>query len=249
MPEVSIIIPYYKKKKYIKKTINSIINQNYKNKYEILLIYDDNNNQDLKYLKKNFKKINNFRIINNKDNIGVARSRNLGIKKSKGTYCAFLDADDTWNKNKLRYQLNYMKKNGYLFTFTGYVKKKKMRKIFVSSKKKKISYNDLLKECVIGLSTVIIKKNIIPKNLFPITKTQEDLGAWLKLTKKGISAYYLNKYLSQWNFTSYSLSSNTIQKLNDLKKIISMQNISIYNKFISFFLIIFNSISRKIYNI
>ena len=49
---------------------------------------------------------------------------------------------------------------------------------------KKIFYTDLLKSCDIGLSTVIVKKNILPKNPFPILKTKEDYVLWLKLAKK-----------------------------------------------------------------
>jgi len=51
---VSIIIPYYKKKKYILKTINSILDQSY-NQFEIIIIYDDENLSDLDYLEKLFK--------------------------------------------------------------------------------------------------------------------------------------------------------------------------------------------------
>ena len=49
-PLISIVITYYKKKKFIKKTINSIFMQNYKN-YEIILVYDDDDKNDLKYLR------------------------------------------------------------------------------------------------------------------------------------------------------------------------------------------------------
>ena len=51
MNYVSVIIPYYKKRNYIKKTINSIINQTYK-KLEIIIIYDDENHSDLQFIKK-----------------------------------------------------------------------------------------------------------------------------------------------------------------------------------------------------
>ena len=51
---VSIIIPYYRKKKYIQKTINSILNQSY-NHYEIIIVYDDENLSELSYLEGLFK--------------------------------------------------------------------------------------------------------------------------------------------------------------------------------------------------
>jgi teichuronic acid biosynthesis glycosyltransferase TuaG len=53
---VSIIIPYYKKKSFFKKTINSVVNQTYKN-FEVILIYDDNNRSELLFVKKFLKKL------------------------------------------------------------------------------------------------------------------------------------------------------------------------------------------------
>ena len=61
-PLISIIITYYRKKNYIKETLNSIINQTYKN-YELILVYDDGIKDDLKYLKNiltKFKKKKNY---------------------------------------------------------------------------------------------------------------------------------------------------------------------------------------------
>ena len=50
----------------------------------------------------------------------MAKSRNIAIKRSKGTYLAFIDSDDLWKKNKLSNQLNFMQKNGFHFSFTSY---------------------------------------------------------------------------------------------------------------------------------
>ncbi len=50
-PLVSVIIPYFKKKKFIKNTIYSILNQSYKN-LELILVYDDENKGDLVYIKR-----------------------------------------------------------------------------------------------------------------------------------------------------------------------------------------------------
>ena len=94
---ISIIIPYYKKKNFISKTIKSILNQSYKN-FEIIIIYDDTDMSELHYLKKIIKVNKRFKIIINKQNLGVSKSRNKGIKKSKGKYIAFIDGDDIWKK-------------------------------------------------------------------------------------------------------------------------------------------------------
>ena len=53
---------------------------------------------DLKFLKKTISKINKVKLIINKKNLGVAKSRNLAIKYTKGEFIAFLDADDLWKK-------------------------------------------------------------------------------------------------------------------------------------------------------
>ena len=119
MISISIIIPYYKKKKYVVRSINSIYKQSFKN-FEIILVYDDPDTSDLKFITKIFKKKKNFFILKNKKNLGAAESRNLGILKSRGKYIAFLDADDLWHKNKLKIQYNYMEDFNILFSHTDY---------------------------------------------------------------------------------------------------------------------------------
>ena len=116
-PLISIIMTYYRKKNYIKKTLNSIISQSYKN-YELIVVYDDKIKDELEYLKILLRKFNKKKLIINKNNIGVAKSRNLAIKSCKGDYIAFIDSDDIWKKNKLKFQVNFMIKNLSIFSFT-----------------------------------------------------------------------------------------------------------------------------------
>ena len=81
----------------------------------------------------------------------------------------------------------------------------------------KLSYNDILKSCEIGLSSVILKKDIISENLFPIIKTQEDLAAWLKIMRyNNLQAYNINQNLVTWNYDDKSLSSNNFQKIKKM---------------------------------
>ena len=213
---VSVVVPYYKNKKFIKKAIDSIMNQSYKN-FEILLIYDDPSKSDLSYIKNNFtnKKI---KLIINKENQGAAKSRNIAMKKSKGKFIAFLDSDDFWKKDKLKKQLEFMRTHSLDFSYTAYniLNKKKFLRKEVPIQ---IEYKDLLKRCDIGLSTVVIKKKILKKFKFAKLKTKEDYVLWLQLAKNGNTFYGLNQNLSLWRLSKNSLSSSIIRKLIDGYKV------------------------------
>jgi len=217
---VSIIIPYYKKKEYILKTINSILNQSY-SQFEIIIIYDDENLSDLNYLDKLFKSEKKIKIIKNSRNIGAGFSRNKGIENAKGDFIAFIDADDIWKKNKLENQINFMIKEKLEFSHTSYEIIDKNDKVLG----KRISRNfikvdDLIKSCDIGLSTVIFRKKIIDdQTKFPNLKTKEDFVLWIKILQKNIFITSLNETLTSWRKIDNSLSSSTIQKLSDAFKV------------------------------
>mgnify|MGYP001391269078 CR=1 FL=1 len=211
---VSIIIPYYKKKNYIEQTLKSILSQKYKN-FEILIIYDDTNQEDLYFLKTLKKKDDRIKIVINKQNIGAGMSRNKAIKLSRGTYVAFIDADDLWHPNKLKTQINYMIKNKVSISHTSYnIIDMKGTKIGFR-KAKKIEYKDLVNSCDIGLSTVMIKKTILKNHYFAKIKTKEDYVLWLSLAKKKFIFYPIKKTLTSWRSLSDSLSSSIFQKLFD----------------------------------
>ena len=217
---VSIIIPYYKKKEYILKTINSVLNQSY-SQFEIIIIYDDENLSDLNYLDKLFKSEKKIKIIKNSRNIGAGFSRNKGIENAKGDFIAFIDADDIWKKNKLENQINFMIKEKLEFSHTSYEIIDKNDKVLG----KRISRNfikvdDLIKSCDIGLSTVIFRKKIIDdQTKFPNLKTKEDFVLWIKILQKNIFISSLNETLTSWRKIDNSLSSSIIQKLSDAFKV------------------------------
>jgi teichuronic acid biosynthesis glycosyltransferase TuaG len=217
---ISVIIPYYNKAKFVKKTLNSLFNQSYKN-FEVIIVYDDDKNlSDLFLLRNIIKNKKNFKIFVNKKKLGAGFSRNIGIKKSKGDFICFLDADDIWKKNKLREQVEFMKKNNLLFCHTNYYLINEKSFIYGLIKAKKIiTYDNLFNSCDIGLSTVMIKKEFLSYNEFSNLKTKEDYQLWLTLAKKGIKIFGLNKNLVFWRKTNNSLSSFFLQKLFDAFKI------------------------------
>tara|TARA_B100000161_G_scaffold237398_1_gene187737 strand:+ start:600 stop:1343 length:744 start_codon:yes stop_codon:yes gene_type:complete len=216
MDLVSVIIPYYKKKKYIINSIKSVLNQTYEN-LEIIIIYDDENQNDLDFIQEIKKKDKRIFIIKNLKTMGAGDSRNIGINNSKGQYIAFLDADDTWQNDKLNKQINFMKSNDYKITHTSYyIVDESQRIIGKRIARNFFRLNDLLKSCDIGTSTVILKKDLINDNVkFASLKTKEDYVLWLKLLEKNAKIYGLDEILTFWTKSRSSLSSSTFQKLID----------------------------------
>ena len=95
MPKFSIIIPVYNVEKYIKKCLDSVINQTYED-YEVIIVNDGTKDNSMDIVKEYPVK-----IVNQK-NQGLSVARNNGAKQAKGDYLIFLDSDDSWNKNLLK---------------------------------------------------------------------------------------------------------------------------------------------------
>ena len=216
---VSIIIPYYKKKNYINKTISSVLKQSYQ-KFEIIIINDEPGKPSKDILARIKKKDKRIKVINNKINIGAGASRNKGIKIARGNYIAFIDSDDLWKKNKLKIQINLMKKYDYNISHTSYYIVSKNNKKPIIRKSKSLNFKHLKQSCDIGLSTVVMKREILKKGkLFANYSTKEDYYLLLKIAKSGEIFQYINLPLSYWKRTPNSLSNSLIQKLIDSYKV------------------------------
>ena len=247
-PKVSIIIPYHRKKKFFSKTIKSLLNQSFKS-FEIIIIYDDYNHDELDYVNNISKKSSKIKLIINKKNLGPGLSRNKGLYQSKGEYIAFCDADDLWNRDKLKIQIKFMENNKLNFSHTSYyVIDKDGKKIGNFKIKKKINYQELLKSCDIGLSTVIIKKKIIRNNnFFCQLKTKEDYNTWLNIVKKEKNLVGLDKFLTSWRFLNNSLSSSTLQKFLDAFRLFyKYEKFSIFMSFFFVLRLSYHAFSKKI---
>ena len=131
----SIILPTFNREKKLEIAINSVIKQTYEH-WELIII-DNKSSDKTKDLVNSYKnkKISFYEI----ENEGViAKSRNLGIEKSKGEYLFFLDSDDWWHNEKLEYISKILNKK-YLFIYhnhlinspNSFIKKRKINSKFI----------------------------------------------------------------------------------------------------------------------
>ena len=97
-PFFSVIIPTYNQASFLRKALNSVMRQEFKN-FEIIII-DNFSTDETEKIIKSFKKKIIYKKIKNRGII--AKSRNKGIQLSKGKWLAFLDSDDLWSSNKLK---------------------------------------------------------------------------------------------------------------------------------------------------
>ena len=239
--KISIILPNFNSQKYIKQTIQSILNQSFK-LWELIIV-DDCSNSETKNILKNYKKNKKIKIFYLNKNKGAAFCRNFAIKKAQSEYLAFIDSDDVWKKNKLKNQINFMKRNNFLFTYTNYETfGKKIKKIYNPPK---LNYSNFIKNTSIATSTMMIKREEIKNIKFINSKICEDYYFKCKLLKKVKFAYCLKKILTKYRIRNKSLQSSNIRNFYWIWKINKdYNNLNFFENFISLFFISLNSIKK-----
>jgi len=211
---VSIIVPYYQCKDYIFQSVNSVIQQTYKN-WELILVDDENSSHSRNLLKKIKTKHKNIKIYSTNLNVGAGFARNLGIEKSKGKFIAFLDSDDYWDKTKIEKQIIFLKEKKIDICYTGYSVLSNKKIIYKPKTPIFMNYYNFLKECPICCSSVLIKKKILINLKFKNYKNKEDYDMWLRIAKKKNNFFGINEYLTFYRARENSLSSFQVSKLTN----------------------------------
>jgi glycosyltransferase involved in cell wall biosynthesis len=181
---VSIITPAYNCEKYIRETIESVLNQSYIN-WEIIIVNDYSTDNTLDIIRKFAALDDRIKYITNKKNLGAASSRNVATKAAKGDYIAFLDSDDIWYPKKLEKQISDMKEHKILLSYSAYEVIDAAGEITASHPvAHRITYATLLKKpSAIGTLTMIYDAKRLGKFYFDRTG-HEDFAVKLQILRK-----------------------------------------------------------------
>jgi len=212
---VSIITPLYNSQAFIAETINSVLNQSYKN-WELILIDDCSSDNTLDIVSEFITKHNNIKLIKNANNSGAAISRNKGIEAAKGDYIAFLDADDLWKPEKLEKQIAFMKLEDCDVCFSSYEQideaGNSLNKLIKALPV--LNYNTLLKTNYIGNLTGIYNAKALGKIEAANLRKRQDWLLWLSAIKKSNKpAKSVQESLAYYRVREGSMSSNKIELL------------------------------------
>ncbi|MEM2507752.1 MAG: glycosyltransferase [Nitrososphaeria archaeon] len=195
-PKVSVVIVTKNRAQYLFHAIQSVLKQSFTN-FELIVIdaASTDNTEDI--VRKSFSdaRIRYVRLI---EDVGLSRSRNLGIKLSRSNFIAFLDDDDLWMPNKLETQLKAIEdKNNIGAVYTGYLKIDSDGRIVgvrLPFLRGKIYPRILYKNFIGGCSTILVKKECLEKvGMFDeVLCYAEDWDLWIRVAK-----YYPFDYIKE----------------------------------------------------
>lgn len=245
-PLVSIITPNYNCEKYISETIDSVLNQTYKN-WEMIVVDDCSSDSSIKIIEDYIKKDSRIKLIKMEKNSGAALCRNRAIEISKGKYLAYLDSDDLWLEKKLEKQISYMEKENIDFTYSEYTHiDENGNSLNLKAKiPKKLNYLKMLFHCFTGCLTVIYNQEKIGKIYGPNISKSNDYGLFLQVIKKANKARGLKENLAYYRIRKNSISRNKWKKVEPhLYLLNKIENINIVA---SLFLIFTNVLIKKVY--
>lgn len=237
----SIIMPAFNAENTISISICSVLNQT--NKNFKLYIINDGSNDNTKNIIKSFSDDRIVYIENNK-NLGVSKSRNIGIQCCEGKYIAFLDSDDIWLPTKLEEQLVFLEKGWDIVcsNYTAFDKKLNMKERLSPEI---INYTDMFKTNLIGNLTGVYNRERLG-NIFQKEIGHEDYVMWLNLIRKSKKAYCIQKSLAKYRILTNSLSANKLKALQWQWFIYRNElNLSIFRSLYYFLFYIINSLKKK----
>lgn len=193
---ISVIIPTFNRASFLKKAIESVIAQTYRD-FELVVVDDGSQDNTRDVVSRFGERITYIR----QKNRGPGAARNLGIKKSRGDFIAFLDSDDWWDKEKLFVQMREMLNAPmYLVSHTQEVWYR--NRVVLNQKKKHRKFHGYIFDkclplCVVSMSTVMARRELFSKvGLFDEDlPCCEDYDFWLRVSSSH-SFLLINKALT-----------------------------------------------------
>ncbi len=224
---VSVIMPAYNSEKYIGQAMESVFAQEGSFSVELIVINDASSDRTKEIVEEFGNRHGaagesgaedspirlRFLYIENPRNLGVAESRNIGIRRAAGKYIAFLDADDWWSPDKLQKQLALMEEKDAALCGTG---RELMNPDGTRRNKKigiplEITYGMLLRTNSIPCSSVLAKTHVVREFYMCHDELHEDYILWLRIVQKHGNAYGIDEPLLKSRLSEGGKSRNKLK--------------------------------------
>lgn len=206
-PLVTVIMPAYNSGRYIVEAIRSVMEQTWEC-WELLVLDDGSRDDTCALVQALAEEDSRIRLLPNGENMGAAKTRNRGLDLAQGEFVAFLDSDDRWHPQKLERQMDRLAETSAALCYCSYAivdeAGETTHKPYTVPEQ--ITFRQLLKENVIGCSTVVLRRDALGANRFPTDFYHEDFVLWLRLLQQGHRAVGCSEILADWRYRQDSRS-------------------------------------------
>jgi teichuronic acid biosynthesis glycosyltransferase TuaG len=206
-PKISVIMPAYNAGRFIEAAIRSVMAQTVTD-WELLVIDDGSKDDTCAIAQALAQTDDRIRFLRNEANMGVAKTRNRGFELCRGRFVALLDSDDVWHPEKLERQLRRMEETGAGLSYCSYAivdaSGEKAKPDYLVPER--VDFPGLLRENVIGCSTVMMTAAGANASRFETTLHHEDYALWTKLLRDGCCAAGCTEVLVDWRWIENSRS-------------------------------------------
>ena len=212
----SVIIPYYNKRKYIERCIDSILDQTIHD-FEIIVV-DDGSGDDIKELFD--EKYPSVNLIQQK-NQGVSAARNAGITNSKRDYVCFLDADDVWHSRYLEFAKHIIENNDNVkiigSRYTRNISLLDDKDVNINYSKIINYFKTALRNTLFTSSSSIVNKDFFKNNrgFNSSLKSGEDIDVWFRVIAAGGNVFYINNILVYYSDEDENQATTSHKKLSE----------------------------------
>jgi glycosyltransferase involved in cell wall biosynthesis len=219
-PTVSINLCCYNSERYLRETLDSIVNQTYRD-WELVIINDGSSDSTesiiVEYINEGYPILYYYQ-----DNQGLGYSRNEALKRSRGDYIAFIDHDDIWLPDKLAKQVSFLGSNleiDFLYSNFYMMDQVKGKKFFAHKKVQPSGFvfEHFLNRYPIGILTVLVRKSAFDKldELFDVSlKLSEEYDLFMRILYTA-QASYIDAPLAIYRIHSNMLSLRFMEKYPD----------------------------------
>lgn len=210
---ISIVMPAYNAEKFITGSIRSVVNQTYED-WELVVVNDGSTDNTRELVLGFAKRDARISLIDNPANLGVTKTRKLGVEQAKYSWIALLDSDDMWAPDKLSKQIDLARSIGapaLLFTGTTYVDEKGRKTSYCLTPPSKVDFKQLLVQNVVMCSSVLVHRDLLKFDDAIHDGMHEDYAMWLSILKDEPYAYAVPEPLNIYRISSGSKSSNKLR--------------------------------------
>ncbi len=210
-PMVSVVMPAYNAERFVGEAIVSVLSQAYGD-WELIVVDDSSADATCEVASEAIAGEPRARLVSNRENLGVARTRNRGISLANGRYVALLDADDYWLPGKLATQVELAERTHADMVYCSYsiVGEDGIPVCADFLVPKRTTFDSMLSQSVISCSTALLRASSLPEGPFPTGVQHEDLALWLAMLRDGCTAYGTAEVLACYRQVSGSRASNKL---------------------------------------